>query len=148
MDLNRVAQLAQLDLLLSANFDIDNSNNRIKSLIYKLLKHFSKLINVNYWNMKFRSNQLKYKQLNTKYVVNLCVAYYYSKALKERTMFQQFDKLKFEGYDLSVPKEYDKYLTDIYGNYMNLPPAKERNSRHKIEHIDLGNYEIKNKIIS
>ena len=32
----------------------------------------------------------------------------------------------FEGHELCVPKGYDKWLTQFYGNYMELPPEKKR----------------------
>lgn len=41
-------------------------------------------------------------------------------------------KLDFEGYEFYAPKDYDEYLTRIYGNYMELPPENERIT-HKIE---------------
>lgn len=44
-----------------------------------------------------------------------------------------FDKQKnmtFEGHQFPVPAGYDTYLTALYGNYMSLPPLKERVSHH------------------
>ena len=35
-------------------------------------------------------------------------------------------KLEFEGRKLPCPKEYDKLLTKIYGDYMKLPPKEKR----------------------
>ena len=37
---------------------------------------------------------------------------------------------KFEGLDMPLPKEYHAYLTQFYGNYMELPPEKDRKSHH------------------
>lgn len=46
----------------------------------------------------------------------------------------------FEGYRLPVPKEYDKYLTYLYGDYMQMIPVSERRMSHSIVWLDLGEY--------
>lgn len=43
----------------------------------------------------------------------------------------------FEGYDMPVPKDVDKYLTISYGDYMQLPPEDQRVFRHSIYFMDL-----------
>ncbi len=47
----------------------------------------------------------------------------------------------FEGYELPIPKEYDKYLTFLYGDYMELAPLSTRLGCHEIEICDLGEYD-------
>ena len=39
----------------------------------------------------------------------------------------------FEGRQFRIPKEYHKYLTHIYGDYMQLPPEEKRVSTHTFE---------------
>ncbi len=46
----------------------------------------------------------------------------------------------FEGYQLPVPKEYDKYLTWLYGDYMQMIPVSQRRTSHDIVLTDLGEY--------
>ena len=43
----------------------------------------------------------------------------------EKTILMEFDKYKFR-----VPKEYDKILRHEYGDYMKLPPEKDRVGHH------------------
>jgi lipopolysaccharide cholinephosphotransferase len=38
----------------------------------------------------------------------------------------------FEGMETSIPNNYDKYLANLYGDYMNLPPLEQRHTLHKI----------------
>lgn len=33
---------------------------------------------------------------------------------------------EFEGYKFCIPEGFDQYLTQCYGNYMELPPEEER----------------------
>lgn len=46
----------------------------------------------------------------------------------------------FENIKLPVPKEYDKYLTYLYGDYMNMIPVSQRHVSHDIIQMDLGEY--------
>lgn len=42
----------------------------------------------------------------------------------------------FEGLRVCAPKEYDKVLTQLYGDYMQLPPLEQRVSQHDAVVID------------
>lgn len=48
--------------------------------------------------------------------------------------------LDFEGHSLPVPKEYDKYLTWLYGDYHEMIPVSSRRTSHSIVLMDLGSY--------
>ncbi len=49
----------------------------------------------------------------------------------ETRIYTDLINLKFEKLQLPVPKEYDAYLTQLYGNYMELPPVEKRVPKHK-----------------
>lgn len=46
----------------------------------------------------------------------------------------------FEDTQLPIPKEWDKYLTYLYGDYQSMIPLSERHVSHSIVRIDLGRY--------
>ena len=46
-------------------------------------------------------------------------------------------KRRFEGLEATVPTHYDQWLTQVYGDYMQLPPVEKRVSPHYAEVIDL-----------
>lgn len=52
----------------------------------------------------------------------------------------EVELIDFAGKKLPVPKEYDKYLTYLYGDYMKMIPVSERRTSHSIALIDLGKY--------
>lgn len=43
---------------------------------------------------------------------------------------------KFEGYDMPIPAGAEKWMTMIFGNYMEYPPVEERVAKHKVTIID------------
>ena len=43
-----------------------------------------------------------------------------------RADFVEAAKMPFEGYMWNVPKEYDAYLKNMYGDYMQIPPPEKR----------------------
>lgn len=51
---------------------------------------------------------------------------YFKKNIYEDLVLHDFENLK-----LPIPKEYDTYLTQMYGNYMQLPPEEKRKPKHK-----------------
>lgn len=54
-----------------------------------------------------------------------------------RKNFEPYKKLPFEDIEVNVPREYDKFLTKVYGNYMELPPLEER-VNHAADLLDFG----------
>lgn len=42
----------------------------------------------------------------------------------------------FEGISVRIPAEYDKWLTQVYGDYMQLPPEEKRIPHHHVETVD------------
>lgn len=78
--------------------------------------------------MKQRSNKSK------KYLVNLASTYEIDKETYPIEWFEAKERIKFEDTNLNIPKEYDKYLKQLYGDYMKLPPVEKRNG-HNISEI-------------
>ena len=56
----------------------------------------------------------------------------------DRSWVEELADYTFEGETFKGPKDYDKYLTSLYGDYMELPPEGERENRHQIIAIDFG----------
>ena len=52
-------------------------------------------------------------------------------------------ELEFEGLKVNAPVEYHKFLTQIYGDYMQFPPPEKRKSHHFTDIIDFDNSYIK-----
>lgn len=54
------------------------------------------------------------------------------------SVFTEFSEYEFEGEKFVGVKDYDTYLTALYGDYMQLPPEDQRENRHQIIEIDFG----------
>ena len=58
---------------------------------------------------------------------------YRSKEIAEKEVFTELTDIKFEGKTFMAIKNYDKYLSNIYGDYMKLPPKEKQVSHHMFE---------------
>lgn len=57
----------------------------------------------------------------------------------QRDDFEPAIKAKFEDFEVRIPKNYDKLLTQIYGDYMKIPPKEDRyNAAPDV--LDFGKY--------
>lgn len=55
---------------------------------------------------------------------------YREKEILPQNVFTEFIELPFEDSNFKAIKQYDKYLSAIYGDYMKLPPKDKRVSHH------------------
>lgn len=61
----------------------------------------------------------------------------YNGELLPRSVFVPVSKGIFEGIDVNLPNNTDMYLTNLYGDYMTLPPEEKR-ERHFYSEFNLG----------
>lgn len=63
----------------------------------------------------------------------LPIAYYFEKDWCANLQQYPYEDTTFLG-----PENYDAFLSSLYGNYMELPPADKRENRHQIKELNLG----------
>lgn len=87
---------------------------------------------------KYLDKYKKFEKSYTCYNGNKCMSMSISKGkiLKSEWFDDTIDHA-FEDTTIKIPKDYDGYLSLIYGNYMQLPPLEKRNSGHETFYIDL-----------
>ena len=81
----------------------------------------------------------KYKNPDSEYVFDISATAEEYPLIFKKDDFKEVKKIKFEDIEVNVPKNYDKILTAIYGDYMELPP-KEKRYNHPIDNLDFGEY--------
>ena len=100
-----------------------------------MLKYFLKRLRY-FYPASFRSMKRKLVdgQKAIPYESSEIVGIYYASE-KTRTflpkrVYDEIGTILFEGREYAAPKDYDTYLTSLYGNYMQLPPVEKRVSHH------------------
>lgn len=73
---------------------------------------------------------------DAEYIVNYFGAWR-MKEVQPKSWYEKRRRYIFDGFEVWGPNEYDKVLTKLYGDYMQLPPKEKRCSHHIIKHIDL-----------
>ena len=66
------------------------------------------------------------------YAGNLGGTYRFRETMKTSAQ-NEFEEIEFEGKKFSAIKHYDEYLTNLYGDYMQLPPEEKRITHHTFD---------------
>lgn len=103
-----------------------NNIKRACALLYWRLKSSIKSYSEIQKNISLLSTQFKYDKSN---FATLFVFPFFPLHMK-KTVFESFVDVDFEGHKFKGIKEYDTYLTALYGDYMQLPPEEERVYQH------------------
>lgn len=78
----------------------------------------------------------KYLNSGSNTVINFFTPYRLKEIFNE-SVYKEYDEHIFEGRNFSIIKNYDLFLKQIYGNYMQLPPVEKRDTRHTITELKL-----------
>lgn len=81
----------------------------------------------------------KYADVNASNVFDISATAKEYPLIYDKNDFKEVIQVKFEDINVNVPKNYDKILTELYGDYMQLPPEEKRYN-HPIDFIDFGKY--------
>lgn len=101
----------------------------VKPLVFLLLNFFTKKFIFKV--MDKLASHVEYKKSSM--VGNLYTFIGIRASHKKEWFYERF-LTEFDGYNFYVPKGYDRYLTNLYGDYMK-PPAEKDQQTHNIEII-------------
>ena len=114
----------KLILDLKIAFLLAGKNNHTNSLKTKIVFGILKLI------PRKITNKMVSKIINKALNYNGSYSYYrtddFLNELQDKTWYDKTTTLMFENKKYLVPKEYDKVLTSMYGDYMTLPKEEDR----------------------
>lgn len=113
-----------------------NEEDSAKTAKGSILNIFYKLTGLTVEKAVQKREKLFKKEKNSSLVANHCGAWG-KKEIMPKEWYGESCLLSFEGISATVPKDYDKWLTQVYGDYMQLPPKEKRVTHHFTETIDL-----------
>jgi lipopolysaccharide cholinephosphotransferase len=133
----RQSAVRRLTLLLRMILGIKASKNASKNIMRRMLIGLGKIM-FKPFPISALSNTFiylckKWNECDRSYVLN------YGSQLKLKSQIFPVSKfgepqyVSFEGYFMPVPQDYDYILKTLYGDYMKLPPDKERQATHHWE---------------
>lgn len=103
--------------------------NRAKRIVKSIYQNWCRKIGVAKWVKWLDRTAQKYSFNEGKYVGNL-MSQYGGKEIMHKSSFDDYIEMPFEGINFMVIKGWKEYLTNIYGNYMQLPPVEKRKGHH------------------
>ena len=98
-----------------------------KRIMRFFLNIYLKFVPKNYYVKKLINNSKRYANEDTGGVGNFTSK---TKFICDKSIFQDFVDVSFEGKKYPAPVGYDKWLKSFYGDYMKLPPKEKRVSNH------------------
>ena len=127
-------------LLVASNLKLDNLPFFSK-LVSHSLYHILNLFRLNTSKTMNRSLKFlkKYSGKNSECVFDISATAAEYPLIYKKSDFKDGVKVKFEDIEVNVPEKYDEILTNLYGDYMKLPPEEERYN-HMAEYMDFGPY--------
>lgn len=117
-------KLNNLQFFKHFTYESKNKYNWIRYPFHLLFQIFPK----GYFVKKNIKNSKKYSKKETNYVGNFTS---FKKIICEKSIFDSFIELDFEGNKYLVPIGYKKWLEAFYGDYMKLPPKSQQVSHHR-----------------
>lgn len=112
------------------------SNSRVKLFIKKIISLI--LIGIDAHSFALKTDRLlqKYNKCdNDLYGVIMDNCIYNNDYVEKKQYYNDLIKMPFEDFETYILRDYDKYLKNIYGNYMEFPPEESRNSGHNWDYV-------------
>ena len=116
------------------------AKNIVNRAIMHILSFFTRLCPLNKMIEKMNNYHLKYQNPNSEYVFLIAGGTSYMEERHLRKTVTDLSEIEFEGKMYPIPKDYDTFLREQYGDYMTPPPVEQQVNKCHIEEIDFGPY--------
>lgn len=134
------ANIKILNSLKNASFKTAFQEHEKFILIKKILGVIVKPFGPHFFSECMDKYAKKYEFESSKYVCVSLAAHYGERETIHRKYMSKAVRLPFEGRTFPVPVGYKKYLSNLYGNYMEIPKDAEENG---YTHLDIWQIEFK-----
>lgn len=126
--LSRLKILKELAKIRAESYSHVKDLKGAKAIKFALVKTPLMLFPITFFGKRWNKTAQKYNGKNTGYK-----GYPFFDPPIKASYFDNYELTEFEGEQLQRITEYDAYLTEVYGDYMQLPPVEERNSGHTFD---------------
>ena len=120
------------ELLVASNWK-EFFRSKTRAIYFEPIRYafylMSRLVNVNKLINKIDEICKKKDFDSSKYVGVVC-GVYRRKEIMKKDVFAEYEKIEFEGLKVNALKNSKEYLSNIYGDYMKLPPKEKQFSHH------------------
>jgi lipopolysaccharide cholinephosphotransferase len=123
---------------------VPRGNSNRKFLLSQLVRCFAFFTPNSLLKKSIIKTATFFNKRNDRRVVCLYGDYRYKESV-DREDFVYLIDMEFEKCFFKVPSNYKEYLTNVYGNYMQLPPIEQRGNRHgdvSDGKLDFGKYDF------
>lgn len=117
-------------LLMLKSMKWEKKRGLLKNLIMAICKTFLFFVSYARINKLMRKDVNKYSKLKDNYYMGCLFGPYGIKEFMNKDCFNKVVLMEFEKRQYYCLKNYDEYLSSLYGNYMQLPPEDKRVTHH------------------
>ena len=110
-----------------------DSVNPLKRLMKGIVMLCCKMRGSKHYLKKILKASAKNPEENSKYLGCKAWCVYGEKGIIPAEVFQETALIEFEGEMFPAPKDYDTYLTCLYGNYLPEPPKEKQKTHHSFK---------------
>ena len=101
----------------------------IKKIVRRIFFYILRPFPANWYAKKLHKRGMENSFENSNFVANSIFGYH-KKEQMPKSIFDSFLKLDFENTSFFAVKDYDTYLSNLFGDYMQLPPKEKQVSKH------------------
>ena len=101
-----------------------------KDILLNIVAGLFYILDIAHFRNKVAEKYAKKIPLNESVLAGNLFGFNMKKEAMPTKIFQEFIKVPFENIEAMIMKDYDAYLTYLYGDYMKLPPEEKRVGHH------------------
>jgi lipopolysaccharide cholinephosphotransferase len=94
---------------------------------------FARLMGVRFWLWRMDRLMRRYDFESSEFVAAISGGNYCKRERIDRAFYERSSPMEFEASMFLAPAGFNRYLTNLYDDYITLPPEDKRESKHHIE---------------
>lgn len=115
-------------------FDHNDVTETRAKLLHILFAPMRALLPYDYFYKKYKKEIYRFSYKNSKCVTYPSVIFNYN-YIFDKELFEHLVKHPFEDTWINIPSGYEHILTQVYGDFMKLPPKEKRIPHHYVDYI-------------